>query len=218
MKRVTVFAALCCLLMVTIAHAQPPFSIGQVQYGGGGDWYSSAASIANWLRELNTRVGIPVAKEARVVKLTDRDLYKSPFLYINGHGNIRLTEAETTALRRYLTQGGFLYVNDDYGLDESFRGEIARVMPTAPLEPIPATHPIYRSFYELSGLPKVHEHDGDPAQGFSVFHDGRMVLFYAWSSDIGDGLEAYEVHEDPEEVREAAIKMAVNIAVYALTQ
>ena len=205
------------LLGPRVAAAQTPFAIGQVHYGGGGDWYSSTASIANWLREVRERVGIPTESEARVVRLTDRDLDRTPFLYINGHGNIRLTDAEVTALRRFLTSGGFLFVNDDYGLDKSFRREIARVFPDARLEPIPGTHPIYHSFYDLEGLPKIHEHDGDPAQGFGIFYEGRLVVFYAWSSDIGDGLEDYEVHQDPDEVREAAIRMAVNLVVYALT-
>jgi hypothetical protein len=200
------------------SRAQEPLAIGQVKYGGGGDWYSSTASIANWLREVGRRVGIPVEGEARVVSLAARDLHRTPLLYINGHGNIRFTDAEARALRLFLTSGGFLFVNDDYGLDRSFRREIARVFPDAPLEPIPASHEIYAAFYDLPGLPKVHEHDGDPAQGFGIFHNGRMVVFYAWSADIGDGLEAADVHNDPPDVREAAIRMAVNIAVYALTR
>ena len=136
-----------------------------------------------------------------------------------GHGNIRLTKEEVEALRFYLTHGGFLFVNDDYGLDESFRREIRRVFPNQPLQPIPDSHLIYHCFYDLpNGLPKIHEHDGKPAQGFGLFHEGRMVVYYVYSSDIGDGLEDPQVHpKDTPQVRELAAKMAVNVAVYVLT-
>jgi hypothetical protein len=197
--------------------AQIPFAIGQVKYGGGGDWYSSTASIANWLREVRDRLGISTERQARVVSLTDRTLWQTPFLYINGHGNLRFSDAEAKALRDFLSSGGFLFVNDDYGLDKSVRRELARVYPDRPLEPLPATHAIYHCYYDLAGLPKVHAHDGDPAQGFGIFDNGRMVVFYAWSADIGDGLEAYDVHKDPPKVREAAIRMATNLVVYSLT-
>jgi len=222
-RRVALHTLVRCAVLVALlsessgAVAQTPFAIGQLKYGGGGDWYSSTASITNWLREIRQRVGIPTETQARVVALTDRTLYQTPFLYVNGHGNFRLTDAEVAALRKFLTTGGFLFANDDYGIDRSFRREIARVLPNSPMQPIPAAHAIYRSFYELPGLPKVHVHDGDPAQGFGMFHNGRMVVYYAWSADIGDGLEAFEVHKDPDDVREAAVRMAVNIAVYALT-
>lgn len=205
------------LLATTGGWAQTSFAIGQVKYGGGGDWYSSTASIANWLREIRARLGIPTERAARVVSLTDRNLWQTPFLYINGHGNIRFSDAEVRALRNFLSSGGFLFINDDYGLDPSIRRELARVYPDRPLEPIPPTHPIYHCYYDLPGLPKIHLHDGDPAQGFGIFEDGRMVVFYAWSSDVGDGLEAYDVHKDPPEVREMAIRMAINLVVYALT-
>ncbi|GIX07479.1 MAG: hypothetical protein KatS3mg115_1882 [Candidatus Poribacteria bacterium] len=160
------------------ALAEMPLAIGQVQYDGGGDWYSSTASMVNWLRHVRERVGIPTEPNPRVVRLTDRDLYRTPLLYINGHGNIRFSDAEVQALRRYLEGGGFLFVNDDYGLDPSFRREIARVFPDAPLQPIPAEHPIYHCFYDLPGLPKVHEHDGEPAQGVRRLcqrTDGRLL-------------------------------------------
>ena len=193
-------------------------TIAQVHYGGGGDWYGDATTIKNWLRLLQTRTGIETAKDRVILKLTDHTLYQYPMLYLVGHGNIRLTESEVEALRDYLTRGGFLFANDDYGLDESFRREMRRVFPEQELQPIPNTHLIYRCFYELKGLPKIHVHDAEPAQGFGLFHDGRMVVYYAYNADIGDGLEDADVHpDDTPRVRELAAKMAVNIAVYALT-
>lgn len=207
----------CVVAGVLVRAAQVPVTIAQVHYGGGGDWYGDATVIKNWLRLLRNRTDIETAKERVIVKLTDRTLYQYPMLYLVGHGNIRLTEGEVEALRSYLEGGGFLFVNDDYGLDESFRREMRRVFPEQALQPIPNTHLIYRCFYALRGLPKVHEHDGEPAQGFGLFHDGRMVVYYAYSADIGDGLEDADVHPgDTAEVRELAAKMAVNIAVYAL--
>jgi hypothetical protein len=195
------------------------FAIAQVQYSGGGDWYGDQTVIPNWLELLRVRTDIETAEDRVIVKLTDRNLYQYPMLYIVGHGVIRLTDGEVEALRFYLTHGGFLFVNDDYGLDESFRREIRRVFPNQELQPIPNSHEIYHCFYDFpKGLPKIHEHDGEPAQGFGLFYEGRMVVYYVYSSDIGDGLEDPKVHpNDTPQMRELAAKMAINIAVYALT-
>ncbi len=194
------------------------FVVAQIQYGGGGDWYGDQTAVSNWLKFLRLRVGIETAFERVVIKLTDRNLYQYPFLYLVGHGNVRFSSKEVELLRSYLTRGGFMFVNDDYGLDKSFRREIKRVFPDQNLEPIPNNHDIYHCFYDLPGLPKIHEHDGKPAQGFGVFHEGRMVVYYAYSADIGDGLEDQKIHpDDSPALRELATKMAVNISVYALT-
>ena len=218
--RFTLYIVLSMALVIRSAHsAGEKFVIAQVQYGGGGDWYGDQTTISNWLQILRARTDIEAAEERVIVKLTDRNLYQYPMLYIVGHGNIRLTKEEVEALRFYLTHGGFLFVNDDYGLDEGFRREIRRVFPNQSLQPIPDSHLIYHCFYDLpNGLPKIHEHDGKPAQGFGLFHEGRMVVYYVYSSDIGDGLEDPQVHpKDTPQVRELAAKMAVNVAVYVLT-
>ena len=216
-----VYLIVICAAMLLMQHrlsSGEHFTIAQVQYGGGGDWYGDATVIGNWLRLLRTRTDIETAEERVILKLAEHTLYEYPMLYLVGHGNIRFTESEVEALRHYLTHGGFLFANDDYGLDESFRREMRRVFPQQELTPIPNVHPIYHCFYELPGLPKIHEHDSEPAQGFGLFHDGRMVVYYVYSSDIGDGLEDADVHpEDTPQVRELAAKMAVNIAVYVLT-
>ena len=206
------------LLLVGLAHGGDKFVIAQVHYSGGGDWYGDRTTISNWLKLLRRRTDVETADDRLIVKLTDRELYQYPMLYIGGHGEIRLSDKEVKALRFYLQRGGFLFVNDDYGLDKSFRREMQRVFPDQNLQPIPNSHLIYHCFYDLPGLPKIHEHDGEPAQGFGLFHDGRMVVYYVYSSDIGDGLEDPEVHpNDTPEVRELAAKMALNIAIYALT-
>lgn len=195
----------------------PEVRIARLHYDGGGDWYCDPSSLPNWLETFSLRTGIPTAETAVVVTLDSEDLYQYPFLYLSGHGRIALAEADLSELRRYLDAGGFLYADDNYGLDLSFRQTVSRLFPEEELVPIGPEHPIYHSFYDLPGLPKIHQHDGDPSQGFGVIRNGRLVLFYTWSSDIGDGLEDPQVHGDPPEVREAATRMAVNILMYALT-
>lgn len=194
------------------------FTMARLRYGGGGDWYSNPSSLPNLMAAVRTRTGIPVEGTDEVkVTPTDDQLFDYPLVYLNGHGEVKFTEAELEALRKYLDGGGFLWADDNYGMDVSFRREMRRLYPESPLVEIPFDHPIYHAFYDLPALPKVHEHDGKPAQGFGVFRNGRLVAYYTYQSDIGDGLEDFEVHGDPNNVREAAMKMAVNIVVFAMT-
>ena len=195
----------------------PEVQIARLHYDGGGDWYCDPSSLPNWLEAVRARTGIPTPEAEAVVTLDSENLYQYPFLYLSGHGRIAPEAEDLAELRRYLDAGGFLYADDNYGLDASFRAMVASLYPEEELLPIGAGHPIYRSYYELPGLPKIHVHDGEPAQSFGVFHQGRLVIFYTWSSDIGDGLEDASVHGDPPETREAATRMAVNILMYALS-
>lgn len=194
------------------------FRLARLHYAGGGDWYANPSSLPNLHSELTRRTGILTTPREATVKLDDERLFRYPMLYVTGHGVIQPTRAELQRLRRHLDAGGFLWVDDNYGLDASFRAMVADLYPESPLVPIGSDHPIYAAFYRLSGLPKIHEHDGHPAQAFGVFHEGRMVIYYTWSSDIGDGLEDPAVHGNPPELREAAIRMAVNVCMFALTQ
>jgi hypothetical protein len=197
----------------------PEITIARLQYGGGGDWYVGPSTLPNLLKEIRSRTGIPVAGQPATVRLTDPRLWDHPFLFIAGHGNIQFTDEEVLILRRYLQTGGFLYADDCYGMDESFRREMRRVFPDQALVELPRAHPIYASHYPMpEGLPKIHEHDGKPPQGFGLFHEGRLAVFYAYESDIHDGWEDPEVHGDPPALREAAFRMGVNIFVYALAQ
>lgn len=191
--------------------------IARLHYDGGGDWYCDPSSLPNWLTLFRERTGIPTTDTEAVVTLDSEDLYRYPFLYLSGHGRIALAPEDLAELRRYLDAGGFLYADDNYGLDPSFRAMVAELYPDAELEPVAGTHPIYHCFYDLPGLPKIHQHDGEPAQGFGVWRADRLVLFYSYSSDIGDGLEDPAVHNDPPAAREAAARMAVNVLMYALT-
>jgi hypothetical protein len=194
-------------------------TIARVQYGGGGDWYNGRATLPNLLSEIRRRTGIPVATQPATVRLTDAALWDHPFLYMSGHGNVVFTQEEAANLRRHLLSGGFLLANDSYGMNESFRREIRKVFPDKELVELPSDHPIYRSVYPMaSGLPKIHEHDNKPPQGFGIFHEGRLLVFFVFESDIGDGWEDADVHGDPPEIREQAFRMGVNVFVYVLSQ
>lgn len=194
------------------------FTIARLKYSGGGDWYFGQTQIPNLLKGLRERTNVDTVSAQAVIQLTDKNIYSYPFLFMTGHGNVSLSDDEVRALRLYLTRGGFLWTNDDYGMDKSFRREMKRVFPDKDLVEVPFEHEIYHCFYDFpGGLPKIHEHDGKPPRGYGIFHEGRMVVFYDYESDIADGLENPEVHEDPPEKREQALRMAINIVIYVLT-
>ncbi|NNG17580.1 MAG: DUF4159 domain-containing protein [Gemmatimonadales bacterium] len=192
-------------------------AIGRLQYPGGGDWYANPSSLPNLIRAIRARTRLRVADRERVVTLEDDDLWNVPYLYMTGHGNVNFTEAQLRTLRRYLEHGGFLHADDNYGMDASIRREFARMYPDRELVEVPLDHPIYNVVYRFpEGIPKVHDHDGKPAQGFGIFIDGRLAVFYSYQSDLGDGWEDPEVHRDPPETREPAIRMGVNLFAYAV--
>lgn len=192
--------------------------VARVRYGGGGDWYSDPSSLPNLLREFERRTGIPTARGEKVLEIIDPDLSSYPFLYMTGHGNVRLSHEEIEGLRTYLLGGGFLWADDNYGMDDSFRRMVGELFPERRLVLIPLDNLIYHCFYDLDGPPKIHEHDGKPPEGLGVFEGERLIIFYTYESDIGDGLEDADVHNDPPEKREAAIRMAVNVLYFALTR
>ena len=192
-------------------------TIARLRYGPG-DWYANPTSLPNLLRFLREELGFPTAPREAIVEATDPSLDRYPLLYLTGHGEIRLTEAEVAALRSYLTSGGMLHADDNFGIDETLRREIARILPEEPLVELPVDHPIYRAAFRFpEGIPKVHEHAGGPPHAFGVFHDGRLVIFYSFNTDLGDGWEDPEVHGDPEAVRRRALEMGANVFAYALT-
>jgi hypothetical protein len=193
--------------------------VARLQYGGGGDWYANPSSLPNLIQGIRERTGILVAEREAVVAPGDLSLRDHPFVYMTGHGTVAFTQTERMALRNYLESGGFLHADDNYGMDESFRREMALVFPDRPLVEIPSDHPVFRVVYEFpEGLPKVHEHEGNAPQAFGIFYEGRLVVFYSFESDLGDGWEDPEVHDDAPEVREAALRMGVNLFVYALSR
>lgn len=194
-------------------------TIARLQYDGGGDWYANPSSLPNLLAAVRERTLIPAARREVNIRPLDPALRDFPYLYMTGHGNVSFSPAERTALREYLLSGGFLHADDNYGLDESFRTEMLEIFPEAELVEIPPEHPVFHSFYDFpEGLPKIHEHDGGAPQAFGVFLDGRLMVFYSYESDLGDGWEDPDVHEDPPDTREQAIRMGVNLFLYVLGQ
>ncbi len=194
------------------------FSIARVHYDGGGDWYCDPSSLVNLQGFVTESLGIETDEKEKSVRLLDEDLFRHPYLYLSGHGNIRLNNEEASNLRDYLLAGGFLHVDDNYGLDESFRRELRKVFPERELVELPFDHPIFHTIYAFpNGLPKIHEHDGDPAQGFAIIHEGRVVLFYSYQCDLGDGWEDPDVHNVPADKRRAALRMGTNLIAYSLS-
>jgi len=218
MLRTLVVGALLAIVPWTGARPLgPTMTIGRLHYDGGGDWYANPSSLPNLLRAIRERTALRVAERERVVTLTDAELWTTPYIYMTGHGNVHFSDAELAVLRRYLEQGGVLHADDNYGMDESIRRELGRLFPGQPLVEVPLDHPIYHLIYDFPmGIPKIHEHDGKPAQGLGLFLDGRLVVYYSYESDLGDGWEDPEVHHDPPEKRESAIRMGVNLFAYAV--
>lgn len=197
--------------------APAALTVGRLHYDGGGDWYANPSSLPNLLTAIRTRTALPAARTEQVVTLSSDDLWSTPYIYMTGHGNVHFSDTDLETLRRYLRQGGFLHADDNYGMDASIRRELNRLFPDHQLEEVPLNHPIYHLIYEMpQGIPKIHEHDGLPAQGFGIFLDGRLVVYYSYQSDLGDGWEDPEVHHDPPEKREAALRMGVNLFAYAV--
>ena len=193
-------------------------AIARLQYDGGGDWYANPSSIPNLLRAIGERTALPVERAEGRVRLTDSAVFDYPFLHVTGHGDIKFSPLEIERLREYLKRGGFLHVDDNYGLDESFRREIAKVYPDRPLIDVPRTHPIYHLVYEMpNGLPKVHEHDGKPAQGLGIFLGNRLAVYYTYSTDLGNGWEDLGTYPDPPAAHEQALRMGINLFTYAAT-
>ena len=211
------------VLSVAALSARPPahppavLTIGRLHYNGGGDWYANPSSLPNLLAAIRTRTALRSASEERVVTLADDELWDVPYLYMTGHGNVRFSDIELATLRSWLLRGGFLHADDNYGMDESIRRELGRLFPDRQLTEVPLDHPVYHLVYDFPrGIPKIHEHDGKPAQGFGIFLDGRLAVFYSYQTDLGDGWEDPEVHNDPPEKREAALRMGVNLFAYAV--
>lgn len=197
--------------------SNPDFTVTRLHYHGGGDWYNDPSTIPNLLREIGQRTNIAVQRHQAVVEIMDPELFAYPFLFMTGHGEIKFTDEEVRRLRLHLTHGGFLYADDDYGMDKAFRREMKKVFPDKELVELPSDHPIYHIDYDFPrGLPKIHEHDGKSPQGFGIFHEGRLVVYYTYETNISDGWADPDVHHDPPEKREEAFRMGINIVTYAL--
>jgi hypothetical protein len=205
-------------LLATLGLTAQDLHVTRLHYEGGGDWYSNPSSIPNLLRFVQENTNIRMDQQEYRIKLSDSDLYNHPYLYMTGHGNVRFGREDVKALRDYLSTGGFLHADDNYGMDESFRREMLRVFPKKTWVELPHDHPVFNIYFKFPrGLPKIHEHDGKQPQALALFHEGRIVVLYTYESDLGDGWEDLEVHSDGAAKHQAALEMGTNIILYAFT-
>lgn len=189
--------------------------IALLKYKGGGDWYANPTALPNLIKFCNANLNMDLAKEPATVEPGSRDIFNYPFVHMTGHGNVVFTPVEVQNMREYLLSGGFLHADDNYGMEKSFRREMKKVFPEDELVEIPWEHPIFKQKYAFpQGLPKIHEHDNKRPQAFGIVKDGRIVVLFTYETDLGDGWEDPEVHKDPEERRQEALKMGANIISY----
>ncbi|RIV30502.1 DUF4159 domain-containing protein [Flagellimonas lutimaris] len=207
---------LICTLTFFVMALATSQEIAILKYGGGGDWYSNPTALPNLIQFCNTNIGTKINPEPETVEAGSVSIFKYPFLHMTGHGNVFFTDEEVQNLRTYLLSGGFLHIDDNYGMEPYLKRELEKVFPDEPLEELGSDHPIFSQKFEFpDGLPKIHEHDGKRPQAFGIFNQGRLILLYTYECDLGDGWEDPSVHNDPEEVRIKALQMGANIVEYA---
>lgn len=207
------------VFLSSMAASQPSVQLALLKYSGGGDWYSNPTSLPNLIRFCNEEMGTDIAPEPVTVDVGSPEIFNYPLVHMTGHGNVVFSGQDIRNLREYLTGGGFLHISDNYGMDEFVRREMARVFPEQKFVELPFDHPIYHQQYSFeNGLPKIHEHDDKPPQGFGLFYEGRLVCFYDYECDLGDGWEDPAVHNDSPATRTKALQMGANIVRFAFTQ
>lgn len=200
----------------SVSAQYPPLAV--LKYGGGGDWYANPTSLKNLAVFCNQHLGTQFPEKEAQVEVGSVQIFNYPWIHMTGHGNVVFTDQEAMNLRKYLVSGGFLHIDDNYGLDPYVRPQMKKVFPDLEFVELPFNHPIFlKPFVFPNGLPKIHEHDGLAPQAFGLFYEGRLVCLYTYESDLGNGWEDPEVHNDPEEIRLAALKMGANILYYVLS-
>lgn len=211
---------LILLLIVQVGYSQVySIKIAKLKYNGGGDWYANKTALPNLSRFCNKQLNMSINPEEDIVEVGSQELFAYPFVYMTGHGNVVFSSQEAENLRNYLISGGFLHIDDNYGLDKFIRVEMKKVFPELEFIEIPYTHPIYHQRFDFTeGLPKIHQHDSKPPKGLGIMYEGRLVCFYSFESDLGNGWEDQIIYNDPEEVRLKALKMGANIVSFAFTQ
>ena len=211
MKNIITLILFLPLLLV----GQNTYQIAILKYNGGGDWYANPTALPNLIEFSNKNIGTNIKKEPATVEVGSSDIFNYPFIHMTGHGNVVFSAAEAENLRTYLLGGGFLHIDDNYGMDAFVRTEIKKLFPETDLVELPSNHPIFHGKFDFpNGLPKVHEHNASPSQAFGIIHNGRLVFLYTYESDLGDGWEDKEVHNNSEETREKALRMGANILEY----
>lgn len=212
--RILLLALLCVVLNASAQNTT--IKIGLLKYNGGGDWYANPTSLPNLADFCNKNLGLQISRDIQEVEPGSGEIFNFPFVHMTGHGNVVFSSSEAKNLRDYLISGGFLHISDNYGMDQFIRREMKKVFPELDFVELPFSHPIYHQKFEFpNGLPKIHEHDNKSAQGFGIIYEGRLVCFYDYQCDLGDGWEDQKVHKDPEEVRQKALRMGANLIQYA---
>ena len=215
MKKYLSFLVLALLFSFSLPQS---YQIALLKYNGGGDWYANPTSLPNLIKFCNAHIGSAINPEPATVEVDSAELFNYPLLHMTGHGNVVFSDRDAENLRNYLIAGGFLHIDDNYGMDKFIRPELKKIFPELDLIELPFSHPIYHQVYNFpKGLPKVHEHDGKAPQGFGLIYKGRLVVFYTYECDLGDGWEDPEVHNDSDEIRQKALKMGANIVSYVFT-
>lgn len=210
-----VFSAIFIFCFLFSQSQNSSVRIALLKYSGGGDWYANPTSLPNLIKFCNKNIGTDINTEPATVEISSPDIFNYPFIHMTGHGNVVLTPQEVQNLKNYLISGGFLHIDDNYGMNEFVRREMKKVFPESDFIELPFSQDIYHQKFEFpKGLPKIHEHDGTPAQGFGIFHEGRLVCFYSYECDLGDGWEDADVHKDSEEKRTLALQMGANLISY----
>ena len=197
---------------------QNTYQIAVLKYNGGGDWYANPTALPNLIAFANENIGTNIKTEPATVEVGSSAIFNYPYLHMTGHGNVVFNSSEAENLRTYLLAGGFLHIDDNYGMDAFVRTEIRKVFPETDLVELPTNHPIFHGKYEFpNGLPKIHEHDASPTKAYGIIVDGRLVCLYTFESDIGDGWEDVEVHNDSDQIRQKALQMGANILEYVFS-
>ena len=201
----------------TMCLTQNSYQLAVLKYQGGGDWYSNPSSLKNLAVFCNQNLNMNIQKDYAIVEPSSQNLFDYPFVYMTGHGNVVFDKSDIENLRKYLTGGGFLHIDDNYGMDQYIRSEIKKIFPELDLVELPHTHSIYHNIYKFhNGLPKIHEHDNKPAEGLALIYENRIICFYSYESDLGDGWEDASIHNNSENIRQKALKMGANILAYAM--
>lgn len=219
MKKIKNVAFFFCGFVLFAAFITPSFKLAKLKYNGGGDWYANKTSLPNLIDFCNKNLNLNIASEEDIVEVGSSDIFNYPFIHLTGHGNIIFSDVEAENLRNYLIAGGFLHADDNFGLNLFFRREMKKVFPELDFVELPFNHPIYHQKYNFDkGLPKIHEHDGKSPQGFGLIYKGKLVCFYSYECDLGNGWEDQEIYNDPESTRQQALKMGANILQFAFMQ
>jgi len=219
MKKLLLIISAVIFLLAHSSSAQKGLQIALLKYNGGGDWYANPTSLTNLIKFCNENLGTSLVKDYATVEAGSPEIFNYPFLHMTGHGNVFFSEQEAQNLRTYLLAGGFLHIDDNYGMDPFVRPQMKKVFPELDFVELPFEHPIYHQKYEFpNGLPKIHEHDNKPPQGFGLIYEGRLVCFYTYECDLGDGWEDPDVHHDSQAARLKALQMGANIVGYVFTK